>query len=235
MLVQRIGAPEVEDDDRQIAVVADLLDARNGHAEGYSKCLVGWVETLARELSCSEQEIQAVRRAALLHGIGAINAPESTLSKSPHLTADEHAMLHGQPAVAYRVLNGIAWLRPAAAILHHRFERWDGTGYPDRLKGNAISIGARVLAVVEAYGAMVMTRPGVRMLYYLDATAALKRGAGTQFDPTVVGAFCRIITRARVGRLATHDGLVAMLKDMAPSIHRFVPTNREDELRQNTL
>ena len=155
------------------------------------------------------------------------------MRKSSDLTADDQAMLREQPVVAYRVLNGIEWARPAAAILRRRFERWDGTGHPDRLKGTAIPSGARILAVVETYGAMVMGRPGVPPRHYFDAITALKRGAGTQFDPTVVGAFCRIITRARVGRLATHEGVVALLKDMAPNIRRFAPMNREDELLQN--
>ena len=228
-LVQRIGAPEVEDDDRQIAVVADLLDARNGCAEGYSKCLVGWVETLARELSCSESDVQAVRRAALLHGIGTIDVPESTLRLSSDVNADEQAMLREQPVVAFRMLNGIVWLRPAAAILRRRFERWDGTGHPDRLQENAIPLGARMLAVVEAYGAMVMGRPGAPTLSSRDAITGLKRGAGTRFDPAIVGAFCQIIRRARVGRVAAHDSVVAQLKDMATNVRRPAPMNREDD------
>ena len=233
-LVQRIGAPEAEDDDRQIAVVADLLDARNGHAEGFSKCLVGWVEALAHEFSCPEADVQALRRAALLHGIGTINIPESTLQKPSGLTADEQAMLRTQPVVAFRALNDIEWLRPAAAILRRRFERWDGTGDPDRLKGDAIPLAARILAVVDAYAAMVMGRPGITIRPYREAITALKRGAGTHFDPAVVGAFCRIVTRARVGRVATHDAVVELLKDVAANARRFAPANREDEVLQNT-
>jgi HD domain len=83
-----------------------------------------------------------------------------------------------------------------AAILRHHEEYWDGTGKPDRLKGHEIPLGARVLAVTVAYAEMVIGRPGAPMLYFIDAKAALKRDAGTRFDPDIVAAFCRAVDRS---------------------------------------
>jgi response regulator RpfG family c-di-GMP phosphodiesterase len=82
-----------------------------------------------------------------------------------------------------------------AAILRHREEHWDGTGRPDGLAGNAIPLGARLLSVALAYAEMVIGRPGAPMLYYVDAKAALRRYAGTRFDPAVVAAFCGTVDR----------------------------------------
>jgi len=83
----------------------------------------------------------------------------------------------------------------AAVLLKHRDERWDGAGRPAGLKQDAIPLGARILAVAAAYAEMVTGRPGVAMLYYLDAKAALRKNAGAAFDPEVVQVFCRVADR----------------------------------------
>ena len=204
MLVERTGATDVLDDDRQIAAVARLLDVHDHHVPGYSKRLAEWAEALARALSCSAKELEAICRAALLHGIGKIDVPETTLKKSARLNDREHTMLRNQPVVAYRMLHDIAGLGAVATLLRHRFEHWDGTGHPDGLKGDAIPVGARILAVVEAYGEMVIGRPGAPKLYFRDAIAALRGEAGTQFDPEVAEAFCAIALES--GRDAIKQG-----------------------------
>ena len=99
------------------------------------------------------------------------------------------ALLHGVDTVGREMSPGVA------TILKYRTERWDGAGTPDRLKEDAIPVGARILAVAIAYADMVTGGPGTPMLYYLDAKAQLRRNASAQFDPEVVQVFCRVVDR----------------------------------------
>jgi len=192
-LVERAGAANAPDADKQIVAVARRLDAHNGHVANFSKLLADWAEALARALQCSDPEILSTRRAAFLHDIGKIDVPAATLKKAAGLTDDELTMLEREPAVAHQMLKDAEGLSDVATILRHRFERWDGAGHPDRLKGEAIPLGARVLSVVDAYGEMITGRPGVPKLYYRDAIAALQRESGARFDPKLAAAFCRIV------------------------------------------
>lgn len=195
MLLDRAGAQNVRECDEQIAAVATMLDRRAGRTAGYSKRLAGWAEGLARSLSCPDEEILAIRRATLLYDIGTVDVPETTLRKAGGLTPDEQAMLEQQPIIAHGMLKDVDGMRGVAAVLRHRFEQWGGKGYPDRLKENAIPLGARILAIVEAYGEMITGRPGVPKLYISDTIAALKRGSGTRFDPKLTATFCQTIAR----------------------------------------
>ena len=194
-LVGRVGVANVSDIDKQIVAVARHLDAHNGHIADYGKRLAEWAEALARALRCSDQDVASTRRAALLHDIGKIDVPAATLKKATAPTDDELGMIRQEPAIAHQMLKDADGLNDVATILRHRFERWDGAGHPDRLTGKAIPLGARVLAVVDAYGEMITGRPGVPKLYYRDAIAGLQRESGTRFDPDVAAAFCRIVAR----------------------------------------
>ena len=194
MLVERAGAGATSDDDGQIAAVAGLLDAHVGRPKGHSQRLAGWAEAIARALAAPTPELQAVKRAAFLHDIGLVDVPEATLRKATGLTPDEQDQIDRESLVAHQMLEDVDGLRPAAAILHHRFEHWNGAGHPDGLKGDTIPLGARILAIVGAYGEMVAGRPGVPQLYYRDAIAAIKRGSGTRFDPKVAAAFSKVVT-----------------------------------------
>jgi hypothetical protein len=121
------------------------------------------------------------------------------LAAAKALACKEHDMADLQAAaMLYEVETGDG-ATPApgvAAILSHVQEQWNGKGGPEGLSGQEIPLGARILAVTVAYAEMVIGRPGSPMLYYLDAKAALKRNAGTKYDPEVVKAFCRVVNRA---------------------------------------
>ena len=193
MLVERAGAGAMSDDDVQIAAVAGLLDAHVGRPKGHSQRLAGWAEAIARALAVPTPELQAVKRAALLHDIGMVDVPETTLRKSG-LTPDEQDLIDREAGVAHKMLEDVEGLRASAAMLHHRFEHWNGAGHPNGLKGDTIPLGARILAIVGAYGEMIAGRPGVPQLYYRDAIAAIKRGSSKRFDPKVVAAFSKVVT-----------------------------------------
>ncbi len=183
--------------EQQVLTLARALDARDAHRAGYSERLAKWAEAVAKMLECSDAEIPHLRRAALLHDIGKVGVPEHILRKLAALTDEELAVMREEPIVAERILRPVDGMQKTAAILRHRYEHWDGKGYPDALKGDKIPLGARILAAVDAYGEMTTGRPNQPMLYYLDAESTLRRFADAQFDPRVVEVFCRVLKRER--------------------------------------
>lgn len=179
----------------QVKVLGRALDDRDGHRAGYSERLEAWAEATAGMLGCSRGEIADVRRAALLHDLGKIGVPEAILRAAAQLTEQERQIVRSVPTLAEQVLRPVRGMEGVAAILGHRYEQWDGKGYPGGLKGDQIPLGARILAVVDAYGVMTTIRPYRAMVYSLDAVAELRRCAGAQFDPKVVEAFCNVLKR----------------------------------------
>lgn len=191
-LLKREGGLGAED---QIKILGRALDDRDGHRTGYSERLEAWAEATARTMGGSPDEIVDVRRAALLHDLGKIGVPEAILRAAARLTEQEQRIVRSVPTLAEQVLRPVKGMRGVAAILRHRYEQWDGKGYPDGLRGDQIPRGARILAVVDGYGVMTTVRPYRAMVYSLDAVAELRRCAGAQFDPAVVEAFIDVLKR----------------------------------------
>ncbi|HET7263242.1 MAG TPA: HD domain-containing phosphohydrolase [bacterium] len=181
--------------DDQVKILGRALDDRDGHRAGYSERLEAWAEATAGMLGCDRATITDIRRAALLHDLGKIGVPEAILRATARLTDQERQLVRSVPALAEQILRPVKGMEGVAAILGHRYEQWDGKGYPDALRGDRIPLGARILAVVDAYGVMTTVRPYRAMVYSLDAVAELRRCAGAQFDPRVVEAFCSVLKR----------------------------------------
>jgi two-component system, cell cycle response regulator len=149
----------------------------------------------ARQLGLSGEAIDEVARAAELHDIGKIAIPDSVLTKPGPLDASEWALIHQHTVIGERILLAAPALKPVAALVRASHERWDGNGYPDRLTAEAIPLGARIVAVCDAYDAMTSERGYRAALPHPAAIAELRRCAGTQFDPTVVEAFIDTLAR----------------------------------------
>jgi HD-GYP domain-containing protein (c-di-GMP phosphodiesterase class II) len=181
--------------EEQVAILGRALDDRDCHRAGYSERLAAWAEATAGMLGCERDVVADIRRASLLHDLGKIGVPEAILRAAARLTDQERRIVRSVPALAERVLRPIEGMQGVAAILRHRYEQWDGKGYPDGLNGNQIPVGARILAVADAYGVMTTVRPYRAMVYSQDAVAELRRCAGAQFDPNVVDAFCGVLKR----------------------------------------
>ncbi len=169
------------------------------HLEGVAALVVG----VARRLGLSAEQVDEVARAAELHDIGKIAIPDEILHKPGPLDADEWRLMHEHTVIGDRILGAAPAMRPVAAIVRSSHERWDGKGYPDRLRGEQIPLGARIVAVCDAYDAMVSVRPYQGSLPHLDALSELRRCAGSQFDPHVVEAFVATIASTRSGVLTT--------------------------------
>jgi cyclic di-GMP phosphodiesterase len=142
-----------------------------------------------------EAEIEDIGRGALLHDIGKIGVPDSILLKPGPLTQAEWAEMRRHPEVGYHILQTIDFLRPAAEIVLAHQERWDGGGYPRKLRGEAIPLGARIFAIADTLDAITSERPYRKGAPMEDARAEVKRCAGTQFDPRCVEAFLSIEPR----------------------------------------
>jgi two-component system cell cycle response regulator len=150
---------------------------------------------VAEELGLGGQQLQHVRHAAELHDIGKVAVPRSILDKPGKLDAEEWRFVARHTLIGERILGAAIALRPVATLVRASHEHYDGNGYPDGLRGDEIPLGARIVSVCDAYDAMTSDRPYQRSLDHDAALDELRRCAGTQFDPSVVDAFCRVSRR----------------------------------------
>jgi two-component system cell cycle response regulator len=147
-------------------------------------------EATAKELHLPDEEIERIRLTAELHDIGKVAIPDSILNKPEGLDVDEWAFIRRHTLIGERIVSAAPALGPVAPLVRSSHERWDGDGYPDGLVGEAIPIAARVVMVCDAYHAMTADRPYRRAMSAEVAMDELRRCAGSQFDPSVVEAFC---------------------------------------------
>ena len=149
-------------------------------------------EAVSRRLNVPAPQLQAIRKAAELHDVGKLAIPEEILTKPAPLTEDEWEFVRRHTLIGERILASASTLRAAGEIVRSSHERWDGEGYPDRLRGGEIPLGARIIAVCDAFDAMTSARPYATILSRQEAIRELVRCAGTQFDPQVVDAFAEV-------------------------------------------
>lgn len=173
------------------ALVA-ALDLREQETNMHSLRVSAYSVHLAREMGVGGDELTCIERGALLHDIGKIGIPDSILLKPGPLTADEWKIMKTHPEMGYRVMSGLSWLKGGDQLVLHHHEHFDGRGYPSGLAGNTIPFPARLFAVIDAFDALTSTRPYRAACSYQDAIAELQRCSGTQFDPSIVSAFCLV-------------------------------------------
>ncbi len=152
---------------------------------------------IARARGARREELKHIELAALFHDLGTIGVKDHVFAKSGKLTDSELAQIRIHPLVAEQILSPIEEFAPILSIVRHEHERWDGGGYPDGLQGDQIPLGARAIAIADAWDAMLSGRPHRPAIAAEEALAELERNAGTQFDPGCVELFCRA-ERARL-------------------------------------
>lgn len=168
------------------------LDTRDTETEGHSERVAAYTMAMANRLNLSAEELTNIERGALLHDIGKIGVPDSILYKPGPLTPEEWEIMKQHPVIGYRMCMKIDALRPAAPIVLHHHERWDGQGYPYGLAGEAIPLGARIFAIADTLDAMTSDRPYRKALSFAEAREEIIRCAGKQFDPEMVKLFLEI-------------------------------------------
>jgi two-component system cell cycle response regulator len=156
------------------------------HLEGIAEL----AEMTARRLGLAEEEAEQVRHAAELHDVGKVAIPDAILANPGPLDPREWEFIRRHTLIGERIIAAAPALGAVARLVRSSHERWDGTGYPDKLDEQAIPVGARVVGVADAFGAMTSERPYSPAVPQAVALDELRRCAGTQFDPVVVEAFC---------------------------------------------
>lgn len=172
---------------------AGALELRDKETEGHTRRVTDMTIRLARAMGIEEQAVRHMRRGALLHDIGKMGIPDSILLKPDVLTPEEESIMHQHPAHAYELLKDISYLREDLDIPHCHHEKWDGTGYPQGLKGEAIPLSARIFAVADVYDALISDRPYRKAWGHARTLEYIQEQSGRHFDPHVVEAFSRLM------------------------------------------
>src|SRR5690242_818133 len=178
-----------------LASLSNALEAKDAVTSRHTEEVVRLAVAVAAELGLDLSSVRNVELGAVLHDIGKVRVAEAILNKPGPLTDEEWEVMRTHPEVGERILEPIQSLRAILPIVRHHHERWDGGGYPDRLSGRAIPLGARIVAVCDAYRAMTEDRPYRAALPEDDARRELEACAGTQFDPDCVAAMMRALDR----------------------------------------
>lgn len=168
------------------------LDSRDADTDGHSVRVMLYTSRLARQAGLSGKELRAIEQGALLHDIGKIGIPDGLLRKPGKLSEREWTVMRSYPEIGYRILSGIRVLQAAALLVLHHRERYDGTGYPKRLQGQAIDRGARIFAIADTFECITSDRAFQRGVAFEVAREEIGRMAGTQLDPELVARFLEV-------------------------------------------
>jgi diguanylate cyclase (GGDEF)-like protein/putative nucleotidyltransferase with HDIG domain len=194
----------IDDEQRHVREMADLhlatiealalaIDAKDQTSQSHIRRVQLYAAALARALGMTENDIQGVKTAALLHDIGKLAVPEHILSKPGPLTPEEFQKIRAHPKVGADIISAVPFPYPVSPLILSHHERWDGKGYPAGLKGDEIPLGARILSVVDYFDALMAERPYHKAMGFDAAIGLLQQEAGKGLDPTVVQKFIELL------------------------------------------
>jgi putative nucleotidyltransferase with HDIG domain len=178
--------------DITLEALGDALDLKDAETEGHSKRVTAFTIALARAMGLPAERIRVIARGAFLHDIGKMAIPDAILRKPGKLTPQETEIMREHCARGYQMLKKIPFLSEAAEIVYSHQERYDGTGYPRGLKGDAIPMGARLFAIADTLDAITSDRPYRAAQSIEAARKEIALFSGTQFDPNIVSVFLRM-------------------------------------------
>ncbi len=194
----------IEDEQRHVNEVSDLhlatiealaraIDAKDQTSQNHIRRVQVYAVGLAHAAGLSDPEIQAVKTAALLHDIGKLAVPEHILSKPGPLTQEEFRKIRAHPQVGAEIIEAVPFPYAVAPLIRSHHERWDGRGYPTGLKGTQIPVGARILAIVDYYDAIMAERPYHKAMSATAALALLRQESGNALDSALVQQFIDVL------------------------------------------
>ena len=178
--------------DITLEALGDALDLKDSETEGHSKRVTAYTIALARAMSIGSDAIKVIARGAFLHDIGKMAIPDAILRKPGKLSLAEQSQMREHCERGYNILRKIPFLHEAAEIVYSHQEHYDGSGYPRGLRGNSITIGARIFSIADALDAITSDRPYRGAKSFDVARLEILRCSGTQFDPAVVEVFLKI-------------------------------------------
>jgi two-component system cell cycle response regulator len=193
---KRGGRPSNEETIHQ--VLLSVVGEHDGALRDHVDDVAHLAERVSRELALADDAVAHVRRAAALHDVGKVAIPDEILHAPRKLTEDEWEYMRQHTIIGARIIGAAPELAPVAEIVRSSHERYDGAGYPDRIAGEDIPLGSRIVAVCDSWDAMTTTRAYCDAMPFSEALAELERCAGTQFDPRVVAAFRAVLADVAV-------------------------------------
>ncbi len=214
---------------KSLLIMADIIEARDPYTGGHVWRVSQFAKLLATKISLPEEQVIQISVAAYLHDLGKVGIPDDILKKSESLSEAEYAIVKTHPSIGSKLLGGhpLAEMVTSAANDHH--ERVDGSGYPNGLRGEQISLIGRIVSVADAFDAMTSTRPYRKGLSVEQALQQIENGAGTQFDAGLAGHMCELGHAGDLDHIIGHtaDGIPAVAcPHCGPVI--AVPCNTKD-------
>jgi putative nucleotidyltransferase with HDIG domain len=178
---------------KAIEALVAAIDAKDHYTSGHSKRVAYFAMCVADDLGLTEEQKYILKLSATMHDVGKIGMPDGILKKPASLEEMEYLIVRGHPVAGFNILSRIDEFLEVASIVRHHHERYDGSGYPDGLKGEAIPLIARIVTIADAYDALVSTRPYRKGCAPEKALAEMRNHVGTQFDPYLFEVFERNI------------------------------------------
>ncbi|MFQ5681324.1 MAG: HD-GYP domain-containing protein [Candidatus Omnitrophota bacterium] len=180
-----------------IKALTTLLDIQAERNSNHTAGFLRFVLSLGRQMNLDERQMCSLQYATMLHDAGKIDIPMEILSKRTKLTGQEFDIIKRHPQKGVKIIRHLQVLRPALPIIMYHHEKYDGTGYPSGLKKGQIPLGARILAIADAFEAMVYGRPYKERMEIKDALREIKNNSGSQFDPDVVEALIKLSKKSK--------------------------------------
>jgi putative nucleotidyltransferase with HDIG domain len=174
-----------------IKALVTTIEAKDPYTHGHSERVMKYSQAVTETLNLNNEEKETVRLAGLLHDIGKIGIDETILRKPGRLTDEEFAEIKKHPSIGAEIIRPIKQLQPIVPGVEQHHERYDGGGYPNKLKGKDISIAGRILAVADTFDAMTSNRPYRKGLPHQQALNEIRDHANSQFDPKIANAFLK--------------------------------------------
>lgn len=181
-----------------ITALASAIDARDSYTHGHSHRVTEYAVAIAEAMELGPAEVDIIRNASILHDVGKIGIKEDILKKPGRLTEEERREMEYHPFIGTKILQSVKLLEPVLPLVYHHHEWFDGSGYPDGLKGEDIPLGARIIAVADAFESMTSDRPYRKALPQQEAFAELRFCSGKQFDPEIVKVFMKLAEEGRL-------------------------------------
>jgi diguanylate cyclase (GGDEF)-like protein len=178
-----------------IFALAKTIGLKDWYPDAFTKRAISYAIEIAKMLKLPKNEVENIRKAAILHDIGKAGINEKILLKRSKLTTKEFEMMKKHPQLSADIIRPLHFLRGTIPLILYHHERWDGKGYPHGLKGNGIPIGARIIAILDAYRSLTSNRPYRKAYSKRGAMKILEKESGTKFDPQVTKAFLEVLSK----------------------------------------
>ncbi len=188
-----------------IVALANSLDSKDAYTRGHSQRVSDLAVSVGQEMGLCAAELKELKYGGILHDIGKIGVVEAILHKQSRLTDAEMTIMREHPAIGDRIINPVRFLSRIRPAVRNHHERWDGTGYPDKMKGEEIPIVARIVNAADTWDACTSTRPYQSALPFDEAVKVMDNLTGTQLDPKVASALKTVVNRRHAEKLASAE------------------------------